>query len=156
MMKTISLGILVFLVFNNLKTMEFSAKFTNMIGLTLMLSVFSLFAIINGLYGDSLEMVTLGIVLFAFLIIIRLRFKVRFDDQTLSSTGFFSTKTLKWSEINNVIRMTAYGYPQDRFSGPYVFEFQTQNTHLRINFKLFSVECRSEIMARIKNHQPTT
>ncbi len=46
--------------------------------------------------------------------------------------------------------MLDYGYPENRFYGPYVYEFQTSNDKLKINFKLFSIECGSEILNKTK------
>ncbi len=121
-----------------------------MIGLTVILTILSLLSLSNGFYGNAPGMVVLGVGFIILLLIIRFRFKVGFDEQKLSSTSFFSTKTLKWNEINKVVRMWDYGYPKNRLYGPYVYEFQTSNDNLKINFKLFPIECGSEILNKVK------
>lgn len=131
---------------------EYNATFKNMRGLAVILILLSLLFVLIGLYGKSLGMVVIGIMFVLLLISIRLRFKVKFDEHSLSSTGFFSTKTLKWSEIRKVIRVLDYGPAKNRFYGPFVYEFQSLHDNLKINFKLFPVECKAEILDRAKEH----
>jgi hypothetical protein len=132
-------------------SMEFKATFKNMIGLAVLLSLLAVLSMFSGIYGNAPGMEVLGIVLALFLVIIRFRFKVYIDEQQLSSTGFVSTKTVRWSDINRVVRVADCGYPKDRFYGPFVYEFQTANDSLKINFKLFSIECMTEAMKRVDN-----
>ncbi len=65
-----------------------------MIGLTVILTFLSLLSIYSGIYGNVPGMTVLGVAVILLLLIIRLRFKVKFDEHKLSSTGFFSTKSL--------------------------------------------------------------
>jgi hypothetical protein len=95
-------------------------------------------------------LLVLGLAFFGLLIVVRLRFKVSFDENVLISTGFFTTKSLEWPKIKKVIRMWDYGYPKNRLYGPFVYEFQSSTENMKINFKLFSVECKSEIFEKWK------
>jgi hypothetical protein len=130
--------------------MKYEATFKSMIGLTIVLSLLGTLTLFAGLSGNSPSMVVLGIASFVILVIIRVRFKVTFDENYLTSTGFVSTKTLRWSEITRVVRMADCGYPKDRFYGPFVYEFQTKNGSLKINFKLFPIECMTKILKKTK------
>ncbi|MCP4489345.1 MAG: hypothetical protein GY820_18850 [Gammaproteobacteria bacterium] len=130
---------------------EYKATFRSMIGLTFIVTLLSLFSVYIGVYGNELILVLLGFSLALLLLVIRFRFKVKFDENTLTSTGFFSTNTLKWSEIRMVVNMLDYGYPKNKFYGSSVYEFQAPNKSIKINFKLFPIECSSEIMGKLKS-----
>jgi hypothetical protein len=130
--------------------MEYRATFISMLGLTVILSFVGVLSLYAGVYGNSPAFVVVGVAAISLLIAIRIRFRVRFDGQQLSSSGFFSTKTVRWAEITSVVRMADAGYPKDRFHGPYVYEFQTATDSLQINFKLFPLECMTEVMKRVE------
>ena len=121
-----------------------------MIGISFILVLLSLLSIFNGIYGSAPSIVLLGFAFILLMLVFRFGFKVKFDEHKLCSTNFFSTKTLKWNEIDRVVRMLDYGYPKNRLYGSLVYEFQTSNDKLKINFKLFSTECKLEILNKTK------
>ncbi len=121
-----------------------------MLGLSVVLILLSLLSIFVGLISGEKFLLVLGLAFFGLLIVVRLRFKVSFDENVLISTGFFTTKSLEWPKIKKVIRMWDYGYPKNRLYGPFVYEFQSSTENMKINFKLFSVECKSEIFEKWK------
>ena len=128
--------------------MKYQATFKSMIGLTVILSFLGVMTMFLGISAKVPGMVVIGAVLFAVLATIRFRFKVTLDEQYLTSTGFLSTKRLRWSEITRVVRSADCGYPKDRFYGPFVYEFRTATDSLKINFKLFPMECMTKILKR--------
>jgi len=125
-----------------------------MIGLTVILSLPGTMTIFIGVTENTPTMLLLGVTLFAVLATIRIRFKVTCDELYLTSTGLLFTKSLKWAEITKVVRMADCGYPKNRFYGPFVYEFRTVADSLKINFKLFPIECMTKILRRAKELTP--
>ena len=94
-------------------------------------------------------MILLGLLLLTLLVTIRIRFKVVLNDSEIISTGFFSTKRIAIDEITNGRWLVDDGYPKDRLYGPYVYEIQTATESMRINFKLFPLDCMQTVLKTI-------
>ena len=121
-----------------------------MLGLTIIISFLSVMLILNGIIGKAPTAIVLGITLFALFLVIRLRFKVNFNKEQISSTGFLTTKTLKWTEIQRVIRLSECKYPKNKFYGPFEYQFQGSSGNLKINFKLFPIECMENVFKNVE------
>ena len=130
--------------------MEYKATFKSMLGLTVILLLLSIMSLYTGIESNQDFMIVIGIIILLLLMTIRVRFKVSFDENQLQSTGFFSTKTLRLKEITSVVRMADCGFPKNRFYGPHVYEFKGLCNSLKINFKLFPIECMNNIQKIIE------
>jgi hypothetical protein len=131
--------------------MEYKATFKSMLGLTVILLLLSIMSLYTGIEFNNDLMMAIGVIILLLLMIIRVRFKVSFDENQLQSTGFFSTKTLRFKEITGIVRMTDCGFPKNRFYGPHVYEFKGLCNSLKINFKLFPIECMNNIQKIIES-----
>lgn len=130
--------------------MKYQVTFKSMIGLTVGLSLIGIMTISLGILAKDPSFAMIGAVLLSVLATIRIRYKVTSDGEYLTSTDILSTKKLKWSEITQIIRSVDCGYPKNRFYGPFAYEFRTTTDCLKINFKLFPLECMTEILKRAK------
>jgi hypothetical protein len=131
--------------------MEHTVTLRSMFGLALVLSIFA-FSFIGAavLYKKPLLVVP-SILLFAFLVIIRVRFKVVVDERQIEFTGFFTTKTILFSDIVHSGWMFEHGYSRDRFYGSFVYEVLSKNNCIRINFRLFPLDLMREVIEMIEN-----
>jgi hypothetical protein len=119
---------------------QFNVTFKSMFGLALVLSIFAFSFIGNAiLYKQPLHLVP-GLLLFALLVIIRIRFKVIVDEKQIEYTGFFATKVILFSDIVHSGWMFEHGYSRDRFYGSFVYEILSKNNRIKINFRLFPLD----------------
>jgi hypothetical protein len=135
---------------SNEKT-QFNVTFRSMLGLALVLSIFAVLFIGNAiLYKKPLHVVP-GILLFALLVVIRIRFKVIVDEKQIEYTGFFTTKVVRFSDIVHSGWMFKHGYSRDRFYGSFVYEILSKNDCIRVNFRLFPLDTMGKVIEMIEN-----
>jgi hypothetical protein len=130
--------------------MEYRATFRSMAGLTVIFVPIAGLSIAAGIKANAPGLIAIGLLLIALLLAIRLRFKVVVNEDEIIATGFFRTRRVRLAELTGAKWMVDYGYPRDRFYGPFTYELQTPKETLRINFKLFPLACMSEVLERTK------
>jgi hypothetical protein len=135
---------------SNEKT-QYNVTFKSMLGLALVLSIFAFLFIGNAiLYKKPLHVVP-GILLFALLVVIRIRFKVIVDEKQIEYTGFFTTKVVRFSDIVHSGWMFEHGYSRDRFYGSFVYEILSKHECIKINFRLFPLGPMSKVIDLMEN-----
>ena len=130
--------------------MEYKATFRSMAGLTCLLLFMALLCIGVGIQAQAVGMIIVGLLFILLLIVIRLRFNVVVNDDEISATGFFRTRRVRMSDIKSAKWISEYGYPTSRFYGPFVYEIQDAEETLRVNFKLFPIECMDTVVKMIE------
>lgn len=121
-----------------------------MAGLTFVLLFMALLCIGVGIQGHAFAMIATGLLLILLLLVIRLRFKVVIGNDAIIATGFFRTRRVRLANITAAQWMSEYGYPTSRFYGPFVYEIRSPEETLRINLKLFPIECMGTIVKMIE------
>jgi hypothetical protein len=87
----------------------------------------------------------------ALLFAIRYRLKVVVDEKQIVYTGFFTTKTILFSDIVHSGWMFEHGYSRDRFYGSLVYEILSNKACIRINFRLFPLDLMNNVIEMIES-----
>ena len=122
-----------------------------MFGLALVLSIFAFSLIGNAILYKQPLFVVPGVLLFALLVAIRIRFKVVLDEKQIEYTGFFATKVMLFSDIVHSGWMFEHGYSRDRFYGSFVYEVLSKNNRIKINFRLFPLDLMKKVLDTIES-----
>jgi len=122
-----------------------------MFGLALVLSIFAFSLIGNAILYKQPLFVVPGVLLFALLVAIRIRFKVVLDEKQIEYTGFFATKVMLFSDIVHSGWMFEHGYSRDRFYGSFVYEILSKNNRIKINFRLFPLDLMKKVLDTIES-----
>jgi len=130
---------------------QYNVKFKSMFGLALVLSIFAFSLIGNAILYKQPLFVVPGVLLFALLVAIRIRFKVVLDEKQIEYTGFFATKVMLFSDIVHSGWMFEHGYSRDRFYGSFVYEILSKNNRIKINFRLFPLDLMKKVLDTIES-----
>jgi hypothetical protein len=126
--------------------LEYKATFDDIVGLVILCTLVGLPLIAVGILTKppSLIAAVLGCIVILIPFVVRLRCKVTVSSQQISSTGLFKTRTVNLADITAAYWIR---YP--------VIEIQTQDDYVRINFKLFSLECLATVMEIVEGPDTT-
>ena len=91
----------------------------------------------------------IGIVVLACLGGIRLRYFVRVSTDERRSRDLFTEESMKWNDMICVISAAEKNYWSSRRFGPWVREFVSPVSRVRVNFKLFPAECLRDVMQHV-------
>ena len=131
--------------------MTYRVTITSAMGLYVMGLVIAGFLIATGLLLRPVEpgLLIAGVAVLAWLAAIRLRYLVRVSGEEMQARNLVGESRMKWHEIVRVAPVTEGGYWPCRLFGPYVLEFVSQRSRLRVNFKLFPGECLQDVMRHV-------
>jgi hypothetical protein len=90
-----------------------------------------------------------GASLFALLVWVRLRLKVKVSAENLDVSGLVGRWQVKWAEIDGVVSSSTVGYWRGRTSGPLKFSFLAGPLGIPINFKFFSRSCFDDVTGHL-------
>jgi hypothetical protein len=129
---------------------QYNVTFKSMLGLALVLSMFS-FVFIGGaiIYKKPLLVIP-GFLLFALLAVIRFKFKIVVDEKQIEYTGFFTTKVIHFSDIVHSGWMFEHGHARDRLYGSFVYEILSINDCIKINFRLFPLDSMEKVIEMLE------
>lgn len=100
--------------------------------------------LVAGVRGPSgAPFITAGSVIVGFLLAVRFRCRVRVTPTHLEVRHLVGSSSIRWQDIVNVVSATGLA------SGPFEVEFQSRESRVRVNFKLFSLACQDDVLSRV-------
>jgi hypothetical protein len=130
-------------------TRTYAATFSSMAGLVGVAAVFLIAGAGTGLLTASPRLVVLSSVPLAWLALGRLRLRVRLTPDSVAYRGLFSTRRIRVPDISWAGWAAEGSWVASRLIGPFVYELRTPSDRLRINLKLFPLECSADLTALI-------
>jgi hypothetical protein len=97
----------------------------------------------------SLAWCLAGLVVAAAPVVVRVRYLVAVSDEDLRARSLAAEHRMKWNEIIRVAPARDNGYWAGRLFGPDVLEFASGSSRVRVNFKLFPIECLRDVMSHV-------
>lgn len=140
------------------ETMTYRATITSAIGLYVTGSFIAVLLIALGLMSQPAQpgLVIAGAIVLGCLVGIRLRYFVRVSGVELQSRSLVGEARMNWHDMVRVVPANERDYWSSRFFGPMVLEFISSGARLRINFKLFPLECFQDVMRHVPASAKTT
>jgi hypothetical protein len=131
--------------------MIYRATISSALGLNLTGAFVAILFVGNWLLAHSPDgrLLAVGGGVLAWLVAIRVRYRVRVSPEGLASRTLWRESSVRWVEITAVRLAAQTGYWAGRFYGPYVVEFVSPGSRVRVNFKLYARGCSQEVMRRI-------
>ncbi len=129
--------------------MEYRATFKSNLGLVILALPICGFLIAVGATHHQMAMVILGVIPLAWFLAERLRLQVAINEDTMEYTGILSKKRIRLPNVIECREMGSLGFPWDQLYGPFTYRIRTPQESVKINFKVFPVECMREVLARI-------
>lgn len=123
-----------------------------MLGMTIVLCIFSFIAVWLGVSLKESSLVIVGFIVIGLLLLIKQRFRVVVDDSQISCRGLLCENSVRLVDVVEVKRVADCGWPADRFCGPDTYEIIGAQSKVRINFKYFPIECRNEVFSKLKDN----
>src|SRR5882724_42137 len=133
------------------ETVTYRATITSAVGLYVTGLLIAVLLIATGLMSQPAQtcLVIAGVIVLGCLVGIRLRYFVQVSGTELQSRSLTGEARMNWHDMVRVVLANEWGYWSSRFFGPMVLEFVSSGARLRINFKLFPLECLQEVMRHV-------
>ena len=137
--------------------MTYRATITSAIGLYVTGLLIAVLLIATGLMSQAAQpcLVIAGVMVLGCLAGIRLRYLVQVSGTELHSRSLTGEARMNWHDMMRVVPANERGYWSSRFFGPMVLEFISSGARLRINFKLFPLECLRDVMRHVPANAKT-
>jgi len=134
---------------------EFEVTFKSMLGMVFVVAMLVVMTIPLGISTKEYFLVALGVSLFSWLLLVRLRFKIQIGEDEIVSSTILSTRYVKLSELEECFWAHSHRYPKNRFFGPSTYTLRTSTESVYINFKFYPLECGKAILEKTKKfHVP--